>query len=74
MLFGAVRNATQNLITKGGLHKMPDKPIIYAEIPEFNQSTQYIIQLEPVEQGDCIYYGVEIKELPPSEEGSVFEY
>ena len=53
---------------------MPDKPIIYAEIPEFNQSTQYIIQLEPVEQGDCIYYGVEIKELPPSEEGSAFEY
>lgn len=53
---------------------MPDKPIVYAEIPEFNQSTQYVIQLEPVEQEDCIYYGVEIRTLPPSEEGSMFEY
>lgn len=39
------------------------KPIIYEEIPEYNQETQYIIQLEPVEQEDCIYYGVEIREL-----------
>ena len=37
---------------------------IYQEIPQFNQETQYVIQLPPVEldNGD-IYYGVEIKEL-----------
>ena len=37
---------------------------IYQEIPQFDQKTQYVIQLPPVEldNGD-IYYGVEIKEL-----------
>lgn len=40
------------------------KPDVYAEIPEFNQETQYVVQLPPVEQenGD-IYYGVEVKDL-----------
>ena len=37
---------------------------IYQEIPQFDQETQYVIQLHPVEleNGD-IYYGVEVKEL-----------
>jgi len=37
---------------------------IYQEIPDYDQETQYVIQLPPVEldNGD-IYYGVEIKEL-----------
>ncbi len=37
---------------------------IYQEIPQYDQETQYVIQLPPVEleNGD-IYYGVEIKEL-----------
>jgi len=37
---------------------------IYQEIPQFNQETQYVIQLPPVEleNGD-IYYGIEIREL-----------
>ena len=41
---------------------------IYAEIPELNQETQYVIQLPPVEleNGD-IYYGIEIKELEQTE-------
>ena len=37
---------------------------IYQEIPQFDQETQYVIQLPPVEldNGD-IYYGIEIREL-----------
>ena len=37
---------------------------IYEEIPQYDQETQYVIQLPPVEleNGD-IYYGVEVKEL-----------
>jgi hypothetical protein len=37
---------------------------IYQEIPQFDQETQYVIQLPPVEleNGD-IYYGIEVKEL-----------
>jgi hypothetical protein len=47
------------------------KPIVYALIPEFNQETQYVVQLDPVEKDDCIYYGVEIKDLPEQEELTV---
>ena len=37
---------------------------IYQEIPQYDQETQYVIQLPPVEleNGD-IYYGIEVKEL-----------
>ena len=44
------------------------KQIIYDSIPEFDQATQYVIQKEPIEEEDCIRYGVEIHELPPQEE------
>jgi len=40
-----------------------EKEIIYADIPEFDQTTQYVVQLPPVEMADAIYYGVEVKEL-----------
>ena len=40
-----------------------EKAVIYAEIPEFDQATQYVVQLPPVETADVIYYGVEVKEL-----------
>lgn len=40
-----------------------EKAVIYADIPEFDQTTQYIVQLPPVEMADAIYYGVEVKEL-----------
>lgn len=40
-----------------------EKEIVYADIPEFDQATQYVVQLPPVEMADAIYYGVEVKEL-----------
>ena len=40
-----------------------EKEIVYADIPEFDQTTQYVVQLPPVEMEDAIYYGVEVKEL-----------
>ena len=39
------------------------KPVVYEPIPEYNQETQYILQLEPIEKEGCIYYGIEIKDL-----------
>ena len=45
------------------------KPIIYAEIPEFNQCSQAIYQLEPVETEDHVYIGVEVVDLPEEREG-----
>jgi len=44
------------------------KPIIYAEIPEFDQATQAVFQAEPEDRGDHIYYGVRVVDLPPDEE------
>jgi hypothetical protein len=48
------------------------KPIIYAEIPEFDQTTQAVFQANPVDMGDHIFVGVEIVDLPP-QEGEPFE-
>ncbi len=39
-------------------------PNVYAPIPDFDQITQMVIQLDPVDMGDYIYYGVEIVDLP----------
>ena len=45
------------------------KPIIYAQVPAtFDQSTQYVVQLEPVEELARIFVGVEIRELESSQE------
>jgi hypothetical protein len=43
------------------------KPIIYAEIPEFDQITQAVFQINPVDMGDHIFVSVEIVDLPPQE-------
>ncbi len=48
-----------------------EKAIIYADIPEFDQETQYVVQLPPVEMADAIYYGVEVKELEIVDEPEV---
>jgi len=35
--------------------------VIFAEIPEFDQETQAVYQIGPVDRGDDIYVGVEIR-------------
>lgn len=44
------------------------KPTVYVEIPEFDQETQAVYQLEQVEKEDCIFYGVEIVDMPVQED------
>lgn len=45
------------------------KPIIYAPVPStFDQRTQYVVQLAPVEMADHIFVGVEIRELELSQD------
>lgn len=44
------------------------KPVIYAEIPEFDQLTQAVFQTEPVDMGDHIFVGNEVRDLPPEED------
>jgi hypothetical protein len=43
------------------------KPIVYAEIPDFDQATQAVYQTEPVDMGEYIYVGVEVRDLPQGE-------
>ncbi len=45
------------------------KPIVYAEIPEFDQETQAVFQLPPVERDDHIYVGVEVRYVELDDEG-----
>ena len=52
------------------MNKMPNKPIVYAPVPDFDQETQYVTQGEPIEQDDCIYYPCVVHDLPPQEEGN----
>ena len=39
------------------------KPIQYAEIPDFDQSAQYVVQSDPIDNGDHIFIGIEIRQL-----------
>jgi hypothetical protein len=45
------------------------KPVVFGEIPEFDQETQAVYQIGAVERDDDIYVGVEIRyvELDESE-------
>jgi hypothetical protein len=48
--------------------------VAFAEIPDdFDQQTQAVFQVEPVDQGDYIKVGVEVRDLPPTEEGDMIE-
>lgn len=35
----------------------------YEEIPEYNQETQYVVEKAPVDMGDYIYVGLEVKDV-----------
>ena len=45
-----------------------EKEKIYAEIPNFDQENEYVVQLEPVESEDSIYYGIEIRQIEKDDE------
>jgi len=40
-----------------------EKLIVHGEVPEFDQQTQYVVELPPVEREDCIYIGCEVKDM-----------
>jgi hypothetical protein len=43
------------------------KPVVFAPIPDFDQTTQYVIQSAPVDEGDYISVGVDVQTVdnPP---------
>lgn len=58
MRYGLLRDGKLLLVPEG----TPDaKPVVFGEIPEFDQETQAVYQIGPVEREDDIYVGVEIR-------------
>ena len=49
------------MITKEGI--LMEKEKRYEEIPAYNQETQYVVEREPVDMGDYIYVGLEVKDM-----------
>lgn len=43
------------------------QPVIYGEVPQFDQATHYAIQQPPVDMGDHIFLGVEVRPLGSEE-------
>ena len=37
------------------------KPYVYSTIPEFDQTTQYITQMVPLDMGDHYFVGIEVR-------------
>lgn len=49
------------------------KVIKYAVVPEFDQTSYFITQKEPIETEEHIFIDIEINELPKDEEVDGFE-
>lgn len=39
------------------------KPVRYAEVPEYDQEHQAVFEVAPVDKGDYIFVGVEVREV-----------
>ncbi len=57
-MHGIIRDGKLLLVPEG---TPGSKPVIFAPIPEFDQTTQAVYQIGPVDKGDDIYVGVEIR-------------
>jgi len=49
------------------------KPVVYEDVPLFDQETQYVIQQPPVDLGDHIYMGVDVREVEQVDDGEMGE-
>lgn len=49
-----------------------NKPYVYAPIPEFDQETQYVAQMAPIDMGDHYFVGIEVHGVVPDEIGDPF--
>lgn len=47
------------------------KPVVYEDVPLFDQETQYVVQCPPVDAGNHIFMGVEIREMEQDTEADL---
>jgi hypothetical protein len=68
--FGIIENGKLKIVKQGYPNA---KPIVYAEIPEYDQETQAVFELPPVDNGDHIFVGLEVREVPRDDvDGEMF--
>ncbi len=58
---GIIENGKLKIVKKGAPNA---KPVVYAEIPEYDQETQAVFELPPVDNGDHIFVGLKVVEVP----------
>jgi len=58
MHYGTIKDGKLLLVPAGTPNA---KPVVFGEIPEFDQETQAVYQIGPVEREDDIYVGVEVR-------------
>lgn len=46
-----------------------EKQVIHAEVPSYDQQCQYVVELPPVEYGDHIFIGCEVRDMELDNEG-----
>lgn len=64
---------TYGIIQDGKLVVVPKhypgaKPVVYEDVPLFDQEAQYVIQQPPVDFGNHIYMCVEVREMEQVDE------
>lgn len=64
MHYGIIRDGKLLLVPEGTPNA---KPVVFAEIPEFDQEKQAVFQLPPADVGSHIFVGVEVRDLPPED-------
>lgn len=58
---GVIENGKLKIVKKGAPNA---KPVVYAEIPEYDQETQAVFELPPVDNGDHIFVDLEVRDVP----------
>ena len=67
---GIIENGKLKIVKQGYPNA---KPIVYAEIPEYDQETQAVFELPPVDNGDHIFVGLKVVEVPKDDvDGEMF--
>jgi hypothetical protein len=68
--YGIIENGKLKIVKQG----YPEsKPVVYAEIPEYDQETQAVFELPPVDNGDHIFVDLEVREVPKDDvDGEMF--
>ena len=59
-VYGIIQRSRLVVVGQG----FPDaKPVVYEDVPEFDQCTHYVRQQDPVDAGNHLFVGAELVEL-----------